>query len=438
MFAIASKALYASHGMAVLRSDLLTIAWLTIGLSAIVLGASAFISMSTWVRLIRGTGYLWLMVSATVVLAGAAETMVRKLWEPAAGLTFTLVRTMLRPILSGLLVYPAQKVIGTARFLVFIAPQCSGLEGVALILAFTCLWLILFRRECRFPNALVLLPAGVVVMFLLNAVRIAVLIAIGNAGAARIALGGFHSQAGWIMFNGVALGFAFGARRIPWLLTNGTRPAITRHHSQTAAYLMPLIAALATGMATTAVSGSFNWFYGLNFFVVVFFLWKYRHVYRGLGWSATSAGPIAGVLAFAVWIGLDHWTHAGADTMPAALSNATLLVRNLWTAGRILTAVVAVPLAEELAFRGYLLRRLVASNFESVSLASFTWPALFGSSLLFGLMHGNQWFAATLAGLLYAAAMRHRGRIADAVLAHSLTNAMIAGYVVVYGKWHLW
>ncbi len=112
------------------------------------------------------------------------------------------------------------------------------------MLAFGVMWLWLFRRECRFPQALVLLPAGVATIYLLNAVRITALILIGNAGADKIAVGGFHSQAGWIAFNVVALGFSVAARRVPWL-TTVARPAggiIDRSSDNPAAtYLLPFL-----------------------------------------------------------------------------------------------------------------------------------------------------------------------------------------------------
>src|SRR5262249_31374140 len=127
------------------------------------------------------------------------------------------ILAILRPFLR-VVSDPVALTIGTPRFRVAIAPGCSGLEGVGLILLFTGAWLWFFRRECRFPQALVVLPVGAVVMFLLNAARIATLIAIGNAGAPGIALGGFHSQAGWIAFNGVALLFTLAFRRVPWLM----------------------------------------------------------------------------------------------------------------------------------------------------------------------------------------------------------------------------
>jgi exosortase/archaeosortase family protein len=68
---------------------------------------------------------------------------------------------------------------------------------------------------------LILIPAGVAAIYLLNAVRVTALILIGNAGAPQIALGGFHSQAGWIAFNVVALGLSVASRRVAWFTTTG-------------------------------------------------------------------------------------------------------------------------------------------------------------------------------------------------------------------------
>ena len=46
--------------------------------------------------------------------------------------------------------------------------------------------------------------------------------------------------------------------------------------------------------------------------------------------------------------------------------------------------------------------------------------------------------AGILAGLLYATAFLRRGRIGDAVVAHALTNAMLAAWVLWTGSWYLW
>src|SRR5205814_2154908 len=131
---------------------------------------------------------------------------------------------------------------------------CSGLEGMGLMLVFGALWLGFFHQDYRFPRALLLIPVGMGLMFLLNSVRIAALILIGHAGARSVALGGFHSQAGWIAFNCVALGLVSIAGRVPWL-SSGRKPAvIDRIESSPDAYLVPFLAILAATMVSRATS----------------------------------------------------------------------------------------------------------------------------------------------------------------------------------------
>ncbi len=60
-------------------------------------------------------------------------------------------------------------------------------------------------------------------------------------------------------------------------------------------------------------------------------------------------------------------------------------LRAVWLAIRFLGAVVFVPIAEELAFRAYLYRRLQSADFEHVSWAHVSLFALIASSALFGL-----------------------------------------------------
>jgi CAAX prenyl protease-like protein len=109
----------------------------------------------------------------------------------------------------------------------------------------------------------------------------------------------------------------------------------------------------------------------------------------------------------------------------------------LWIAGRIAGSVITVPIAEELAFRGYLTRRLIAADFESIPPGSFAWPAFLISSVLFGALHGR-WVAGTLAGLLFAVVYYRRGRIGEAVIAHAVANALIAVWVLARDEWSLW
>jgi CAAX prenyl protease-like protein len=124
--------------------------------------------------------------------------------------------------------------------------------------------------------------------------------------------------------------------------------------------------------------------------------------------------------------------------MPVALADASTATRTAWISIRALAATTTVPIAEELAFRGFLLRRIMADDFESIPFGRFTWPALLISSVAFGALHGSRWIAGTLAGLLYGLAVARQGKLGDAVIAHATTNAILAVYVLVFNQWQLW
>ena len=438
-FAGLSVPLYA--GPSGIPGNLVAGAWLAAGGLAVALAGFAFAPPKLWMKAARATGNAWIYASAaglSACLLGAAS---RLMWAPAAHLTFLMVKTILRAFVSGVIADPSTDSISSRGFHVEIAAECSGLEGVGLILAFGAAWLWLFRREFRFPHALLLIPAGAVVIFLMNALRITALILIGAAGAQGVAMGGFHSQAGWIVFNAVAAGFALTAQRLPWVTVPGrtaARPARSAENP-TVPYLAPFLTMLAAAMISRAASSGFEWLYPLRFFAAAGVLWFYRRKYAALGWRFGWMAAGIGALVFAMWMGLDWARGGGVDAgIASGLAGLPAPARAGWLTFRTLAAVVTVPIAEELAFRGFLLRRLVSADFESVDWRRWAFFPVLISSVAFGVLHGDRWLAGTMAGVLYAAALHWRGRIGDAVAAHAVTNAMLAAWVLMSGNWSLW
>jgi hypothetical protein len=59
------------------------------------------------------------------------------------------------------------------------------------------------------------------------------------------------------------------------------------------------------------------------------------------------------------------------------------------------------------------------------------------SSLAFAAVH-QQWIGGFAAGVLYAYAQKRRGLLSDAIVAHAVTNALIAMQVLFAGHWSLW
>jgi exosortase E/protease (VPEID-CTERM system) len=297
------------------------------------------------------------------------------------------------------------------------------------------------------------MPIGALTMWTLNLLRLIALIAMGTAGAREIAAGGFHSQAGWLAFN--AVGLAFVA-----LLNHGryfrkdAEPSVSdaavsdrhiphptydraRESEATTAYLLPFVVVIATAMITGAFSAGLDWLYPMRVVAAAAVLWVFRKQYAALGWTLSWQAVAIGCVTFAVWVALVP-AEATDDTWPAALASVPVHWAAAWLVIRIVGYTITVPLVEELAFRGYLTRRLIDSEFDRLPLGLFTWSSFVISSVLFGALHGGYWLAGTIAGMTFAFALYQRRAPGDAVVAHATTNGLIAVYVLATGRWGVW
>jgi exosortase E/protease (VPEID-CTERM system) len=412
--------------------------WIAIGGAA---ALSALVAMAPW-RLWRqaaaSLGNMWWYAMVAALLSASAMHLSQRLWGPTATLTFNLVRQALLPVIPMLSADPATRILRTDRFAVEVSEVCSGLEGVGLMLAFSGAWLFYFRREYIFPRALLLIPAGVAAIFGLNVLRIAALILIGNAGFPDVAVYGFHSQAGWIAFIAVACGLVLVSRHSAWLNRSAAISATSQTtDNPTAVYLMPLLAILAAGTLSRAMSGSFEYFYSLRLIVALGVLAHYRHELAMIDWSLSWRGPAVGLVVFGIWMVGAHWI-LPVSSMPEALAAMSPAWRAAWVAGRLGAAVVTVPIAEELAYRGFLMRRLHSADFESVPFRSVGWLPLTVSAVVFGVAHGALWLPGIAAGMAFGLIAVRRGRLGESVAAHATTNALIAAGVLGAGQWQLW
>jgi membrane protease YdiL (CAAX protease family) len=72
---------------------------------------------------------------------------------------------------------------------------------------------------------------------------------------------------------------------------------------------------------------------------------------------------------------------------------------------------------------------------------SFFFPSQFGlalciSSLLFGVMH-QRWIAGALSGAVYCLLVCRSNKLADAVVAHGMSNAAIVFWAIAAGQYSL-
>jgi CAAX prenyl protease-like protein len=163
-------------------------------------------------------------------------------------------------------------------------------------------------------------------------------------------------------------------------------------------------------------------------------LWYYRKRIQfqwNLSWSAAALG----FLAFAVWVILKPGEGSSA-TAVTGLDSFSIAGASSWFLFRVVGAVLIFPIAEELAFRGYLLRKLVSADFDAVSPGHFSWLSFLGSSALFGAFHG-QWLTGTLMGMVFATAVYHGKSLSDGIISHCSTGLLLVGYVLATRHWSL-
>jgi exosortase E/protease (VPEID-CTERM system) len=434
--AVISYSVYGNHGLQV-GTPILALLWLAIAAASFMALLFGLAPWSTWRAACGALGVLWLYAAAIGIIAAGAMQWSQMLWAPTTQITFELVERVLRPLIPALQADPVTQVLDTGRFAVQISYLCSGLEGAGLLLAFCSAWLLYFRKEYYFPRALLLIPVGLGILFILNILRIAALVLIGDAGYPEVAIYGFHSQAGWIAFNVTACGIAYASRRSTWLNRSAQAASPSQVHNPTAAYLMPFLTILATGMLSRAASSGFETWYALRFFAGAVVIWFFWEKLRALDFRFTWRSAAVGLIVFAIWMLGAHFL-TSRTPMPNDLAMMSPLARALWISTRLLASLITVPIAEELAFRGYLMRRVKDRDFESVRFADCGLWALLVSSALFGLGHGSMWALGVAAGVMYGLLVKRTGRIGEAIAAHAVTNGLIAVAVLAAGQWQLW
>lgn len=405
--------------------------------AAVITWCIALFPIEFWANWFRRNPGAFAAGATVGVLSRLVGFLAQVLLFPLQGYTLWTVAMMLRLLGQSVVENPALDMVGTPNFSVWIAPTCSGLEGIGLVCTFLAFYLWYFRAELRFPAALALIPAGIVIIWILNSLRITVLILLG-AHLEQSALEGFHSVAGWILFNATAIGLLILSRRSP-LFSKIQQDRLDSSPNPAAPYLVPMAVMSALALFTVPFSHGFDLAYPVRLIVTAGAIWWYRDRLGAILWGFSWPAAAVGVLMFLVWIAFAARANSPESNaaFAASLKGISLLAASVWLFSRLAGAVVLTPVVEELAFRGYLLRRLSNPDFEKVTYRGITLTAFIVSSILFGILH-EHWRAGIFAGMIFAAAACYRGKLSDAVCVHSTTNAMLALYVIATGSWSLW
>lgn len=166
------------------------------------------------------------------------------------------------------------------------------------------------------------------------------------------------------------------------------------------------------------------------------------------GPSRPALSLIVGLAVFIIWIAPDAmlpwWRHTilfdnaivghpAGNTLPAQRHDPVFLLF------RVAISVIAVPVLEELFWRGWLMRWIIdPQDFEKVPLGTYTPASFWLTALLFASEHGSFWDVGLLAGIVYNWWIIRTRSLWDCILAHAVTNAVLAAWVIGAGQWQYW
>ena len=333
-------------------------------------------------------------------------------------------------------------IFGTNVFQVLILPGCSGYEGMTLIMIILAAYCVFQRGMLRIPRAFLIIPLAAISMFLLNAIRISALVAIGHYWSPAVAMNGFHAAAGWINLVIVLLFALLLLHNLPFFLktplSKNEYPALTKGGWDEVVLLFPLLALIGSSLFIKALTADFSWLYPIPILLALGTLYYFRTYFRFILDRPSVISIFIGIAVFILWINMIAVDEFRSQQFLMQLKSAPPVLVDTWLIFRgLVGASLVVPIVEELAFRG-LIQSQIQELLNRFQLQNFSAEiALIISAILFGVLHSD-FLAGTMAGLFFGLAYMQRRKIVDAIVAHAITNALLAIYIVYFGYWSYW
>ena len=201
-------------------------------------------------------------------------------------------------------------------------------------------------------------------------------------------------------------------------------------------YVVPM--GIYSAFLLMQTSANLLWVYPVKVIAVAAALIYFRKEYEELRPGFSLLAILVGLAAIAIWIGIDPFypKHGGGAAFdPTTISS--LAQRTMFFAFRVVGAVIVVPVMEELFWRAFLIRWLVNENFKSVPVGTFTGLSFVVTVAMFGAEH-TQWLAGLICGALYNWLYYKRKDVFACVVAHAVSNAALAAWVLCRGDWKFW
>jgi uncharacterized protein len=210
------------------------------------------------------------------------------------------------------------------------------------------------------------------------------------------------------------------------------------------------IAPFALFMVLTFIGSYAGWYpvsYILKTLLVAILLWYFWPKFTRISWHCWPLGVVAGVLGLVQWIGTEKlllklwpdYPRMGGDPFNPFHEFATPEAAWAFIAIRWAGATLLVPVMEELFWRDFLHRQLIAPNdFKMVGIGEWDIKAFLIVAFIFGAGVHVQWLTAVLYGLLIGGLLVYTRSLGACIICHAVTNFLLGAYVLATKDWYFW
>jgi CAAX protease family protein len=218
------------------------------------------------------------------------------------------------------------------------------------------------------------------------------------------------------------------------------------HSRATIGYIAPFIAFVVSMAIERLIPLPGQWLYPVRFAIVLALILTFSLPYLTWRPRFPLGSVLIGVAVFVIWVApdilfgyRDSWLFNNSITGAAKSSLPPHLKQNIvFMALRSISSLALVPVLEELFWRGWMMRWLIDKDFLKVPLGTYQSSAFWIGALLFASEHGPYWEVGLIAGIIYNWWIIRTRNLADCILAHGVTNAVLSAYVIYTGQWQYW
>ena len=220
------------------------------------------------------------------------------------------------------------------------------------------------------------------------------------------------------------------------------------------AYILPMLVFLvftwlgANETVKGLVPAAYPISYAVKTVVVAAMLVAFRRHYTKVRWNHWWLGVVVGVVGILQWVPMQLWLQHHVAFFkppdPESVFNpyreiASANARLAFFAVRVAGAVLLVPVMEELFWRDFLWRQVLAPNdFKLAAVGEWAWAPFLIVSGAFALVHGNWWLTSIVWALMIGALLAYTKSLGACIVAHAVTNLLLAVYVLKTRDWAFW